>query len=335
MADQSLKENPVPSSNDDEINEISLQKEIPSARRNEEPYNVEDHSWVLFFSFSSWLIITIIFLTGIYKSLLISADKKYPVKKTDDMMRMVIVDQKASKPQVEPDKEYFLSDKNNMGSGKLTEKKGFEALSTSRELRLGKSGDTDKEFEEDDEPKNQEHVLSNHFFSRILDSRVVNENQNKKIVKKFSRSSIPDNYNLRREFIFSWDRNGQPVIPSMFYKHFAYFKSMLDKIQTNWAPPGGSPFPIYGNEYNSYGYVPGRSSYQTFPDQEILIVFTVEPNGDINEIKLLTSMGFDSLDRSCKDAISRSKNFGPPPPELIENDVFIMPLTFRIISHRE
>ncbi|MDH4261424.1 MAG: TonB C-terminal domain-containing protein [Spirochaetia bacterium] len=331
MEDQSVKKD-----SDIPVEDISsIPENICNKNQISQIYNTEEHAWVLFFSFSSWLAITIVFLTGIYKNILISADRKYPVTANDGMIHTVIVDQKSINQQIEPDKEYFLSDKNNMGSGNITEKKGFEALSRSRELRIGKDGETDQESEEAPEKTSTENILSNHFTSKILDNKFIKESDHKKYVKKFSRSSIPDNFNFNKEFAFSWDRNGQPVIPTMYYKHFKYFKSMLDKIQSNWAPPGGSPYPIYDNSFNTSGYVPGRTTYKTFPDQEILIVFTLDEAGNINEIRLIKSLGFESLDRSCKDAIERSINFGPPPEELSKNGVFVMPLTFRIMSRME
>jgi hypothetical protein len=114
--------------------------------------HVEEHSWILFFSFASWLTITIIFLSGIYKDLLISADQSYPAIKNDSKIRTVIIDQKSIIQQTAPDKEYFLSDKNNMGSGIITEKKGFEAISKSRELRFG------------NEPEMNEDIAKTFFF---------------------------------------------------------------------------------------------------------------------------------------------------------------------------
>lgn len=334
MADQPLKNKPGENSVSTDAADLTVPR-APLVDRSGLPTetDLEAQSWLIFFALSSWLAVTLVFITGIYKNLLISADKKYPQEKNEGVLKTVIVDQKTRQEQTNPDKEYFISDKDNMGSGQITETKGFEALSQSRELRFGSPGENSSEEENTTEEQKAARVLSNRFISKILDSKFVKLPENKPAVKKFSRSSLPDNFNFKKEFAFSWDRNGQPVIPTMYYKHFAYFKSMLDKIQSNWAPPGGSPYPIYNdNMFSTQGYVPGRSTYQTFPNQEILIVFTLDEIGDINELKLYKSMGYESLDRSCRDAILRSGNFGAPPQDLMENGVFIMPLTFRIIA---
>lgn len=313
----------------------SIRQMANQSLKKKDPDNFEDYSWILFFGFSSWLIITLFFLTGIFKSILLTADKKFPINKNIETIRTVIIDQKSIQQQTQPDKEYFLSDKDNMGSGKITEKKGFEAASKSREFRVGQSPANKAEDSKTEEDTSaSEKILSNQFLINLLEGKFPANDKPRKIIRKFSEASIPDSYRFDKSFAFSWDRNGQPVIPTVYYKHFEYFKKMLDKIQSNWAPPGGMPFPIYGNDFNTEGFVPGRSSYQTFPDQEVQIVFSLDASGDILEIKLWKSLRFESLDRSCIDAIQRSRNFGPPPEDLMEKNIFVMPMTFRIISNQ-
>ena len=286
----------------------------------------ENYSWIIFFTLASWILISIAFITGFYKFIILSADPKYSREESDNIIKTTIVEQKTINPQTKKNKEYYLSDKNNMGSGQLTKKEGFQSMSASRELRLEAPDENQISKPEYDEKAIAE--LSNQFITRILKSIPENKTR-EQVSKKFSKTTIPFNYKYSKEFIFSWDANGQPVIPTVAYKHFSYFKNMLDKIQKNWSPPGGTPYPTYENGVSDEIYTPGRATYRVFPDQAVQIVFTIDASGDVHDIKLWKSMGFESLDRACIDAIERSRNFGSPPKELMENEILIVPMIFR------
>ena len=302
----------------------------------------EDYSWILYFSFSSWLILSLIFFTGVYKSIILSADKHYAPTKDSQKITRVIIDQELINKTPSPDKKYFVGDKNNEASGKITEQKGFESMSPSDELKFSKGSQNQKNTPEKTVQNEQE--TGNQFYAKIIHSLkdafskekpAAQTSQSAQVAQKPSRESIPGNYEFKKEFVFSWDRNGMPVIPTVFEKNYKYFKHILDDIQSNWAPPGGMPYPTFDTSFNAQAYIPGRNTYQAFPDQDVQVVFSISSNGDVVETKLWKSMGFQSLDRACLDAIIKSKNFGPPPADLLDNNqVFVMPLTFRIIGNR-
>lgn len=307
-------------------------------------YPQEEHSWILYFSFSSWLIISFIFISGIYKDLLLSADKKFShvLDKALEKEKVihVLVDQKEKNKLPMDETEHYLSDQNNEAKGGLTEKKGFQTLSKSRDLKLPTIHGVKSKSLKKNREKQTEKSHNNQFFAKILHG-IFGSSPKKKseplnapeIAGNSDRFNIPSNYEFKKEYALSWDKNGRPVIPTILLKHFKYFKHMLDEIQGNWAPPGGVPYPIYNGSYGTDVYIPGRSTYQTFPVQDIQIVFSLDEKGNVRDIKIWKSWGFESLDRSCVDAIERSGNFGPPPDDLLDiNRVFIMPLTFRIIE---
>jgi len=60
---------------------------------------------------------------------------------------------------------------------------------------------------------------------------------------------------------------------------------------------------------------------------QVELSFTIDPDGNVNELKVLTSSGFPVLDEQAMTAIRRSAPFTPPPPRKVE---LVMPVTFRL-----
>jgi protein TonB len=60
---------------------------------------------------------------------------------------------------------------------------------------------------------------------------------------------------------------------------------------------------------------------------QVEVSFTVNPDGNVNDLKILTSSGFPLLDEQAMTAIRRSSPFIPPPPMTVE---LVMPVTFRL-----
>jgi TonB family protein len=317
---------------------MAIRQNLKNKKKNN---NFEESSWVLYFSLSSWLIGSLLFFTGIYKSLLLSMDKKFQEEKQyDSKVIHMLIDQKEKTEILKDETIKYLSDKETEASGDFTKKKGFENFSESREFKIESSKKKkpadDKAVKgiADSEKKNENfQLLDNRFTAKIVHTV-------KKVIKNIipiqddaEETTLPQSFDFKKEFVFSWDVTGRPIIPSVYQKHFKYYKEMLDKIQSNWAPPGGTPFPIFDNSIGSSYYIPGRSTYQTFPEQDIRVLFSLDNQGNVIETKLWGSIGYESLDRSCIDAIEKSKNFGPPPGELLnDKDQFVMPLEFRIIG---
>lgn len=60
---------------------------------------------------------------------------------------------------------------------------------------------------------------------------------------------------------------------------------------------------------------------------QVELSFTISPDGQVSELKVLTSSGFPILDEQAMTAIRRSAPFRPPPPVVAS---LVMPVTFRL-----
>lgn len=60
---------------------------------------------------------------------------------------------------------------------------------------------------------------------------------------------------------------------------------------------------------------------------QVELSFTIDPDGNVNGLKVLTSSGFPVLDEQAMTAIRRSAPFTPPPPKAVD---LVMPVTFRL-----
>jgi len=60
---------------------------------------------------------------------------------------------------------------------------------------------------------------------------------------------------------------------------------------------------------------------------QVELSFTIDPDGSVSGLKVLTSSGFPVLDEQAMNAIRRSAPFSPPPPMAVD---LVMPVTFRL-----
>lgn len=145
----------------------------------------------------------------------------------------------------------------------------------------------------------------------------------------FEKVVIPDKNNVTRENAIFYSSDGRFSFNTVKYKHFEYFKNLKDKIASNWYPPLMAN--SISNGYNplSGTYTPGFTRIMVIPSQEVKIVFVLNKDGEVTELKLLDSMGVKPLDSSCIDAIGASKNFGPVPRDLLKDgDKLVIPFIF-------
>lgn len=222
------------------------------------------------------------------------------------------------------DKVKFLSDRDSAAQGQLTREKGFESISTDYMLSQGEL-----------QPVHAR-LLSAKQYARILTSQesrstVSIKPEKEKPAVAVEKLRIPSYYRFRHDFALSWDYAGRPAIPTARYAHYSYFRSMINKIQAVWAPPGGDPYPTFGDSYHRMNYAAGYTRFSTFPSQDIYIQFLLDENGVVRDAKMVSSLGYQSLDRSCIEALYSAHDFGPPPKELMEGGVLIVPFIFRII----
>lgn len=219
----------------------------------------------------------------------------------------------------------FLSDRDSEAQGQLTKEKGFESISTDYVLSPGEM-----------KPM-QGRIVSARQYAKILTAResrlrVAVSDEKPSQAASADRLRIPSYYRFRHDFALSWDYAGRPAIPTARYAHYSYFRSMINKIQSVWAPPGGEPYPTFGDSYHRMNYAAGYTRFSTFPSQDIYIQFLLDENGVVKDAKLVSSLGFQSLDRSCIEALYSAHDFGPVPKELLDgNGVLIVPFIFRII----
>lgn len=219
----------------------------------------------------------------------------------------------------------FLSDQESEAQGQITKEKGFESISTDYVLSPGEM-----------EPM-KGRIISGKKIAKILtakESRVTIAAPQQQTSQSASaeRLRIPAYYRFRHDFALSWDYLGRPAIPTARFAHYSYFRAMINKIQSVWAPPGGEPYPTFGDSYHRMNYAAGYTRFTTFPSQDIYIHFLLDEQGVVRDVKLVSSLGYQSLDRSCIEALYAAHDFGPPPKELLDgNGVLIVPFIFRII----
>lgn len=288
-------------------------------------------SWLVFYAFSIWLFVSVMLLSGIPMQFLY---EQYIAENEQNSNEIkVLLENENPDKKVNKKRKYFLSDEDATAQGKLTQEKEFSAISRDHKLSLPKKGTLPEE--------RVIKILKNQEFKKMDERGYI-----AKIVKEQKQAAqkgapkgmgfapnfrVPANYNFRDEFALSWDANGNPRIPTRKYEHYAYFRKMLDKIQNNWAPPGGNPSPVYGDAYHRMSYIPGTMRYAAFPSQDIRLVFVLDDTGKVHDVKIQSSLGYKSLNTSCVEAIERSRNFGPPPQELLQSGRLIVPMIFRII----
>ncbi len=297
------------------------------SRTNEETYRpVPEHSrvWLIFFSFSSWLILFLLLTEQVHLRLLAG----FGVSESDTVREIrVLLENPKEKATKEKKEKVFLSDRDAMARGQLTREKGFEALSRDYKLSLG------QQTPGGDGGRQSHKILQD---KKVTGNKTAFSKEGEKGTHKAQQASntqmrIPSYYQFRDRFALSWDARGNPQIPTKNFEHYTYFRRMLDKIQQHWAPPGGIPYPTFGDEYHRMSFTPGYTRYTSFPSQDVKVVFMLNKAGDVVDVKLWESLGYTSLDHSCTESIVRSKNFGPPPEELLENDALIVPMIFRIV----
>ncbi len=283
--------------------------------------------WLSFFMISSWIILSTLLLSQKIMNIWYhyNQDKSDLLSHFQKKEIPMIITNPKDKESIDLKEKLYRSNRFSEGRGKLTIKKGFKNLSMQDKLKI--------------KDLNQAYLKEGHqqepysFTSKIIDERSIfkyKQKQHKKRQTKQTLSLIPDSYEFQYEYAFSWTKEGLPQIPSYYFKYYKYFRDMSEKIRDNWVPPGGIPVPTYGNEYHRMQYVPGHVRLRRFPPQEIAISFMVDHSGEVLDIKMMRKSRFKSLNISIVEAISNSKNFGPPPKELLHLNIVIFPWVFRI-----
>ncbi len=136
-------------------------------------------------------------------------------------------------------------------------------------------------------------------------------------------TSIPDRYSFTKENAIFYSNDGTFSFNTLKFKPFKYFKEMKDKIANHWFPPLLANSVIYGYDPVTGSYTPGRLRIMAIPNQVVKLYFILNRNGDVLDVKIVESMGNNTIDSSCLDSIINSKNFGKVPPEIEGAEILI------------
>lgn len=226
--------------------------------------------------------------------------------------------------------ETLLSDRDSSAKGHITKKTGNRWLNNSLDFRALR-GDRAQ-------GRGADATASGAGRERVLQS---DESEMTAVIERndaaggragnyglFDETLIPDKNDITRENALFYSNDGRFSFNTVKFKDFRYFLNMKSKIASNWYPPDMARAIMHGYNPLSGAYTPGSTRIMAIPSQEVKTVFVLDKNGDIIHIQILDSLGQKPLNASCYDAIRLSKNFGPPPRELLKGDVLVIPFIF-------
>ncbi len=290
---------------------------------------MQDHSHIhisllIVVSFFLHLTVSVMFMLPDYEKIF-SFDQS--VRKKITGLRDVIVNINQDNTR-EINRRTLLSDKDSKAKGFITRRRGDRWLNNSREFQV-RSGDGKSSRL----GKNQKVSAGKETFILSNDSEVVAILQKEAAGSSkagqrgmFERITVPDRYNVTRKNAIYYSNSGLFSYNTAKFRHFEYFKKMKDRIASNWFPPVMANIAIGG-------YAPGRTRIMAIPSQEVRLYFILDRSGEVKKVKILDSMGNDSLDSSCVEAIKLSKSFGPVPEDMLQGNYFVVPFIFGFYSH--
>ena len=213
----------------------------------------------------------------------------------------------------------LLSDRDSTAKGFITREMGDRWLNNSLEFKMRKG-----EKEADSKGK----IASSGERSQVSDKeseivlRIYKRGVNVRSgsASNFNEMAIPDRNNITLKNAIFYNNSGLFSFNTAKFKNFEYFRSMKDKVASNWYPP------MMANSIIG-GYTPGYVRINAIPPQRVKIYFIMNRSGDIVKVELVDSHGNKSLDESCLDAIRLSKSFGAV-PEDIKGEFILIPFIF-------
>ncbi|TAL33444.1 MAG: energy transducer TonB [Spirochaetes bacterium] len=141
---------------------------------------------------------------------------------------------------------------------------------------------------------------------------------------------VPDKLGYSRDNALFFTNSGSFSFNTKKYPHFRYFKAMMDRIGSNWFPPMLANSVISGFDPITGTYTPGRLRIMAIPNQEVRLFFVLNRAGEVQHVQIVDSLGTASLDSSCLDSVTISKEFGPI-PEDIKGERIVIPCVFLYI----
>jgi len=213
----------------------------------------------------------------------------------------------------------LLSDRDSAAKGFITQERGDRWLNNSLDFTMlrGKKG-TGKSREVSVSGKKSKIILHSESEVVVLLSKKTagdgGDGGTDSMIK------IPDRNSITRKNAIFYSNTGMFSFNTAKFRNFRYFKSMKDRIASNWHPP------LMAN-VNLGGYAPGSFRIRAIPSQEVKVLFTMDRQGNVLEVKLVDSYGNKYLDSSCVDAIVQSRSFGKVPDD-IKGEIIGIPFIF-------
>ncbi|PKL17384.1 MAG: hypothetical protein CVV49_11240 [Spirochaetae bacterium HGW-Spirochaetae-5] len=226
-----------------------------------------------------------------------------------------------------PDNRTLLSDRDSSAKGFITREQGDRWLNNSLEFRLKRgtqkqqSGTAGSASGEKSRMSNRESEIVLKIYKSGSTSRSGSDGM-------FNDVAIPDKNSVTMKNAIFYSTSGAFSFNTAKFKNFSYFKSMKDKIASNWYPPLLANANL-GGGYNAAtgSYTPGSVRIMAIPGQKVKLYFIMNREGEIQKVEILDSFGNKPLDESCLDAIKFSKTFGKVPDD-IKGEFILIPFIF-------
>ncbi|TGN19461.1 energy transducer TonB [Leptospira idonii] len=236
----------------------------------------------------------------------------------------ILVEQQFINPE-KKDEYKALSNQDSAGGGGITEQQGFHTLSPFREFIYGSAASNPSTAQPKAEQSKEDDVYEIGIYKADPKTTQNQEESPNQSASAGKMLKIPFNYRFQQDFLFRWDGAKALTVPTKQFAGYYYFKNMLKRIEESFAPPGGGNF--------AYRDIAGTVVREGIKPGMTKVLFMLNDNGQVIDVRLVSSQGQVVVDQSCLDSI-RGQNFGAVPDEikakgLIFGINFIFPDYFR------
>ncbi len=205
------------------------------------------------------------------------------------------------KPDPKTEQIRAFSDVSAEGTGHLTDSQGFHTLSEHDRLEIASPGTAGQQASR---VSRQEEALHGDGPSQ---QTMANRSTESIMPGMEGTFKIPSNYRFRNDFSLRYDDSLQLSIARQELAGFRYFQRMLRQIRESFSPPG----------YNyAYRDMAGMVINQPIKPQVVQVLFLLDREGNVRDVKKVSSMGQGAVDDACLNSLI-GQNFGPPPPEVL------------------
>lgn len=220
----------------------------------------------------------------------------------------------------------LLSDADSTARGRITPERGDTWLNNSTEYRIrgSRSRNQGKASQGPELPHNTAISITPMFGDASIMNPVSAAGS---IAGNSEWTKIPDLKGITRKNALFYSNTGEFSFNTAKFKNFEYFRSMKNKIASNWFPPVMANAQFNQRSSPLAGYTPGSVRIMMIPSQEVKLYFSMNRSGTVLDVVITDSMGSYALDDSCIDAIKNSRSFGTVPAD-IEGEIIIIPFIF-------